>query len=327
MDTNQEKIERIKPILLVDGLNVFTRHFCANPTMSSNGLAVGGIVGFLNDLSNKVDMIDPYRVIVIWEGGGSPRRRQLFSEYKSKRKPQKLNRYYEGDIPDTIGNRNWQISTLVQIMKNLPIQQSYITDCEADDVIGYIAKYKFNDRPCVIMSSDKDYYQLLNDKVKIWSPTSKSFVKECDVIDRFGCNVVNYITARCFVGDPADGISGAEGAGWKTMAKRFPEIASETKLMPEDIIARAQELKESSKIKLYDNIIQFAEMAQLNWKLMTLDMNMISGTQIGKIESSIDMFKPESNKLEFIRSLNKASIINFDRDSVYVQLTAGLKNI
>jgi hypothetical protein len=57
MNTIQEKkLERVKPILLVDGLNVFTRHFCANPTMSSNGQAVGGIVGFLNDLANKVDI-------------------------------------------------------------------------------------------------------------------------------------------------------------------------------------------------------------------------------------------------------------------------------
>jgi DNA polymerase-1 len=328
MNTSQEKkLERVKPILLVDGLNFFTRNFCANPTMSSNGQAVGGVVGFLNDLANKVDIIDPHRVIIVWEGGGSPRRRELFAAYKSKRKPQKLNRYYEGDIPDTIGNRNWQISTLVQIMRSLPIQQSYVTDCEADDVIGYITKYNFGDRPCVIMSSDKDYYQLLSNRVKIWSPTSKSFVNEKDVVERFGCNVVNYITTRCFVGDPADGIPGVEGAGWKTMAKRFPEIATDVKLTIEDIISRAQELKESSKMKLYDNIIESAKLANLNCRLMTLDMEMLSGTQIGKINSAIEMFKPESNKIDYIKSLNKASIFNFDRENVYIQLTAGLKNI
>ena len=142
-----------RPTLLVDGLNVFTRHFCSNPTLGANGQAVGGIVGFLNELGQKCEFLSPRRVIVVWEGGGSPRRRALFPEYKTKRKPQKLNRYYEGDIPDTVGNRNWQVATLVQIMKLLPVQQSYVTDCEADDVIAYVARYRLKEDPCVIMSS------------------------------------------------------------------------------------------------------------------------------------------------------------------------------
>ena len=41
-----------RPTLLVDGLNFFTRHFCANPTLGANGQAVGGIVGFLNELGH-----------------------------------------------------------------------------------------------------------------------------------------------------------------------------------------------------------------------------------------------------------------------------------
>jgi len=313
-----------RPTLLLDGLNCFTRHFCANPTLGANGQAVGGIVGFLNELGQKVDFLNPRRVIVVWEGGGSTRRRALFSEYKSKRKPQKLNRYYEGEIPDTIGNRNWQVATLVQILRLLPIQQSYVTDCEADDVIAYIAKYRLKDDPCVIMSSDKDYYQLLDDRVRIWSPTSKSFVITPDVLTRFGCTASNFVTTRCFVGDVSDGIPGVDGAGWKTMAKRFPEVSGDTQLSPDDVISMAQARASQKGPQVLRNISASAALARLNWQLMNLDVSSMSGTQVGKIDSGLETFKPEANKMEYLRYIVKSGINNFDRERVFSQLTLHL---
>jgi len=324
---NQTETISKRPVLLVDGLNVFTRHFCSNPTLGINGQPTGGVVGFLNEISRKTEMLNPERVIVVWEGGGSTYRRSLYADYKSKRKPQKLNRYYEGDIPDTIGNRSWQVASLVQIMRTLPIQQSYVTDCEADDVIGYIAKYRFKDKNCVIISSDKDYYQLLSDRVKIWSPTSKSFVNESNVLERFGCSVKNFVSTRCFVGDGADGIDGVTGAGWKTIIKRFPELSDSIEVMPDEIINKSEQLMKESKIKLYRDIVDEADLARLNWKLMTLDVSILSGTQVGKIDSAIEMFKPEVNKLNYIKTLNKLSIGNFDRENVYTNIVSSLMNI
>jgi DNA polymerase-1 len=292
--------------------------------LGANGQAVGGIVGFLNELGQKVDMLNPKRVIVIWEGGGSPRRRALFAEYKMHRKPQKLNRYYEGEIPDTVGNRNWQVSTLVQVMRHLPIQQSYVTDCEADDVIAYIARYRLKDDPCVVMSSDKDYYQLLDNRVRVWSPTSKSFVTAADVLSRFGCTAQNFIATRCFVGDGSDGIPGIDGAGWKTMAKRFPEVAGEDAVSTDDIVSMAQSRASQKGPQVYRNIIQGADAAALNWKLMYLDVGSLSGNQVGKIESGLESFRPAANKMDYLRHLVKTGINNFDRERVFFQLTSHL---
>lgn len=310
-----------RPTVLCDGLNLFTRHFCANPTLGANGQAVGGIVGFLNDLASKAESLGPRRMVVVWEGGGSPRRRALFSEYKTKRKPQKLNRYYEGDIPDTVQNRNWQVATLVQILKLLPVQQSYVTDCEADDVIAYIARYRLKEDPCVIVSSDKDYYQLLDDRVRIWSPTSKMFVSSPDVVERFGCTAKNFIATRCFVGDGSDGIPGIEGAGWKTMAKRFPEVAGDEVLHPDDIVRLAGERSTPKGPQLFRNIVDGASAARLNWQLMYLDVTSLSGTQVGKIDSGLESFRPEANKMEYLRLLVKSGINNFDRERIFFQLT------
>lgn len=281
-------------------------------------------MGFLNELGQKCDFLNPRRVIVVWEGGGSPRRRALFPEYKAKKKPQKLNRYYEGEIPDTVGNRNWQVSTLVQIMRLLPVQQSYVTDCEADDVIAYVARYRLKDDPCVIMSSDKDYYQLLDGRVRIWSPTSKSFVNEPDVLARFGCTARNFVSTRCFVGDVSDGIPGVDGAGWKTMLKRFPEVAGDTLLTPDDIIDMAKLRASHKGPQVLRNIIDEADTARLNWQLMNLDVSSLSGTQVGKIDSGLELFKPEADKMEYLRYIVKSGINNFDRERVFSQLSIHL---
>ena len=99
-------------VILVDGLNLFTRHFMANPAMSENGDHVGGIVGFFNATMRLIEKCKPEGVVVVWEGGGSVKKRGLYKDYKQKSKPQNLNRFYEDEIPSTYQNRNNQIKTL-----------------------------------------------------------------------------------------------------------------------------------------------------------------------------------------------------------------------
>ena len=66
-----------KPYILIDGLNVFMRHFAANPSKSLNGKLCGGIFGTLKNIQILCEKFSPERVIVCWEGGGSLRRRNL----------------------------------------------------------------------------------------------------------------------------------------------------------------------------------------------------------------------------------------------------------
>ncbi|NDB56395.1 hypothetical protein EB169_11295, partial [archaeon] len=68
-------------------------------------------------------------------------------------------------MPDTIQNRNWQLQTLINILYKTPVTQIYVDDCEADDVISYLVKTKVDDKQKIIVTSDKDYYQLVNDNV------------------------------------------------------------------------------------------------------------------------------------------------------------------
>ncbi len=153
----------MKPELLVDGLNVFMRHFAANPSRSLNGNLCGGVLGFLKNIQHLVDKFSPSKITVVWEGGGSSRRRSIDKNYKNGRRPVKLNRYYsQEEIPDTSENRDNQLKILIELLGMIPVTQIYLSDVEADDVIGYISRYRNDHRHKIIVSSDKDYYQLID---------------------------------------------------------------------------------------------------------------------------------------------------------------------
>ena len=308
--------------LLVDGLNLQTRHFVANPAMSDAGHHVGGIIGFLRAIQNLSHKLQPANIVVVWEGGGSPRRRAIFPEYKSKRKPQKLNRYYEDDIPNTVENRNYQIRLLIELLKHTSINQIYVSDCEADDVIGYLARYKLKNHHCVIVSSDKDFYQLLSNRVTQWSPGQKRFLTPEIVQDKFGIPPHNFCLARCLIGDPSDALSGVKGAGFKTLVKRFPSITSSEYLSVDDILQKNKEHLKSSKLKLYQRIAESVDIIKRNWQLMYLGTTNLAAIQIEKIEAAIDTFSPHRDKMGFMRAIIREGITSFDADRFFMSINS-----
>ena len=314
-----------RPIMLVDGLNVYTRHFVANPSISDSGQQIGGVVGFLKGLQLLIDRFTPKEVHVIWESGGSPRRRSIFPDYKSKRRPQKLNRYYGGDIPDTVENRNYQITLIIELLKKTPINQVYVSDCEADDVIGYLAKYRYNDNNTVIISSDKDFYQLISESILQWSPGQKRCITAELVQERFHVSVNNFCITRCFVGDISDGIPGIKGAGFKTMAKRFPELKSEEKVSMDKIFTLSQKRSEANNIKLFKLINENSHIIRRNWKLMYLDTQNLAAIQIQKIDAKINTFSPSYNKIDLMRILLREGLKNFNADMFFMSLNSVLR--
>lgn len=317
----------VRPILLVDAYNLFTRHFIANPAMSTQGDHMGGTLGFLKSLARLTDQLSPAEIYVVWEGGGATRRRAIYKDYKQKSRPQKLNRFYENDIPDTVENRNRQITLTIELLKSVPVKQIYVSDCEADDVIAYLAKYRFKNDRCVIVSSDKDYYQLLSPRIIQWSPGQKDFVTMKDVFERFGMFPENFLVARCFCGDGSDSLPGVKGAGFKSMVKRFPELAQKEFISVADIVKLSQErslTKEGKKVKLFHNINRESDIALRNWKLMYLGTMNLSGDQIQKVESIVNTFQGHGNKIKLMKALVREGLSTFDADSFYMSISSSL---
>ena len=74
--------------LIIDSFNLFTRHYVAHPAHSSNGDQIGGIVGYLYELCRHIENFSPDRVLIIWEGGGSTKKRGIYKDYKNNLKLQ-----------------------------------------------------------------------------------------------------------------------------------------------------------------------------------------------------------------------------------------------
>ncbi len=314
-----------KPYLIIDSLNLFTRHFIANPTISLNGEHIGGIVGFLKAIQLLSERFTPAGLYVIWEGGGSPRRRAIQSSYKNSRRPQKLNRFYsDEEMPDTVENRNWQIASLIKLLNLTGINQLYVSDCEADDIIGWLCLDKLKSKNKIIISSDKDLYQLIDENTLQWSPGQKKIIDSEGVKEKFGIYPENFCLVRSFVGDVSDNLSGIKGAGFKSIVKRFPEI-NERVFLLEDLIRIAVEKSKTSKLKIYSEIAANPEIPRKNWKLMNLDYRNLSHFQINKIASVLESKSNKRNKLNFIREQSKIGINNFNVERFFMS-TRNLNN-
>ena len=306
-------------VLIIDGLNLFTRHYVAHPAVSENGEQVGGIIGFLYGVLNLVEQYKPTQVIVVWESGGSSRRRSIFKNYKSKRRPQKLNRYYEDDLPDSVQNRNYQIASLVKLIDFLPVLQIYVPDCEADDVIGFISRNTFRDKRKLIVSSDRDFYQLLDKRTIIYSPTWKKLVTSKEVIEKFKISPENFCLAKSICGDPSDNIEGVKGVGFKTLSKRFPILKDKKSSTLDEIIQLCDiSINEGSKVKAFSEIQSSKSLIERNWKLIYLDTCNLSAFQIQKINHLIDTFVPDRNKIQMMRCLIKEGIQSFNIDRAFL---------
>jgi DNA polymerase-1 len=317
-----------KPVIYIDGLNVFMRHFAANPTKSLNGNLCGAIVGFLRNIEHLSAKFNPQKIVVAWEGGGSLRRRSIDPDYKNGRRPVRLNRSsYYSDIPDTSENRNNQLKILIEILYETPVTQIYVSDCEADDVISYLTKTKNVDHEKIIVTSDKDYYQLLDENTKIWSPNKKILIDKKYVLDKWSVPAYNFCLVRCFAGDTSDGIKGIKGAGIKTMVKRFPELTQQKEMSISDIINESsKKVNLKCKIKLYENIINNKLLLHKNWKLMYLDSAMLSADQVKKINHQYDNKESSINKMNLLKIMNREGLNFFNIHTFLIALKSSLRN-
>ncbi len=313
-----------RPILVIDGQNLFIRMYCACPEMSASGEHVGAITGFLKVLQNLSDKFSPSRLIVAWEGGGSLRRRALFKEYKQNRKPIKLNRFYEDDIPDSEDNKKKQQIFLIKLLKLLPVNQIYVSDCEADDVISFVVINEFREKKKYIISSDRDFYQLITKDILIYSPYKKIIYTEQELLKEFKIHPNNFALAKAICGDASDNIPGVERVGFKTLVKRIPQFQEPEKLTINQILEFCQNTEK--KVQLHTNMINQAEIIKRNIKLVDLsDPFMLSGTQVKKIQSSIELFEPSLDKMGIIRLLSSEGV-KFDLNRLCYSLRGLLIN-
>ena len=194
-------------VLLIDGLNTFIRVFTAIPTTNEDGIHIGGIVGFLRSIGYTINMVRPTRTIIVFDGkGGSVKRKKQFSGYKANRDKNKLrvNRAYSDLMNDEDERESMkrQFVWLNEMLDGLPITTMIYDGVEADDVMAYITTHILKDKEqAVVMSTDKDFLQLVNDTTIVWSPTKKKLYNAKLVKEEYGIESKNLLLYRVLDGD------------------------------------------------------------------------------------------------------------------------------
>jgi len=298
LENVQEKPKTLRlndKVLIVDGLNTFIRAFSVNPSINDDGVHIGGLTGFLKSIRYTIDMLKPSRCIIVFDGkDGSKRRRKLYPQYKENRKvKQRLNRNVDWGIAPANEEESMrlQLGRLVDYLEQLPLTLICVDGIEADDTMAYISQQILKDNKIVLMSTDKDFLQLVDDRVNVWSPTKKKLYDEESVFEEYGIPSCNMLTYRILDGDKSDNIGGIKGAGLKTLKKFCPKISSMEKFDVRDLLEFIENL--DSKIKLLENIKKSSNLVKRNYLLMQLQNVDIPNNVKLKIQGAVNKDIPQ----------------------------------
>lgn len=276
-------------VLIVDGLNNYLRSFSVNPAMNDDGTHIGGIVGFLYTTALAIRQHNPTRCIIVFDGrGGSTRRRKIYPDYKAQRKGLRvrLNRTYDFNTADEEHKEAMrQLIRISEYLDLLPITTLMVNNVEADDVIAYLVTEVFKEKS-IIMSTDKDFLQLVNENVSIWSPIKKQLYTPEKVKEEYKIIPHNMVLFRMIDGDKSDNIPGVKNIGMKTLEKHLPILFKDKPIEYNDLLKFAEtQLIKSAPVK---RIVENKDILDRNFKLMRLDIVDISGLIKAKIRELID---------------------------------------
>ena len=317
----------MKKLLIVDAQNQFMRSYIVNPTLSPNGDPMGGVVGFMQTLNKLCRQVRPDAFVVVWDGdGGSSKRRSKNKNYKAGRKPPKLNRWAQNMNPSEIHtNRIWQQVRCIEYVNETPIIQFRQPGVEADDVISYVKSMPtFKEWIKVIVSSDKDFIQLLDDKTVLIRPTQGEILNHKRVVEQFSIHPRNFAIARSLVGDKSDNIDGIAGVGLKTVAKAFPFLSENKDFYLNDIKEHSE--TSESKLSVYSKVVENYQKVCDNYSIMQLSTPLISVQCAQHINSTFREYKPLFNKTEINKMLSVDGIMSLNIECLTTSFNSMVSN-
>lgn len=234
--------------LLVDGNNLFKIGFHGAKELYNDGSHIGGIYHFINTLRRFLEEHNHDKVIVMWDGElNSSSRKLIYPQYKANRIQTDNDDHYESYLT--------QRGRVKEYLEEIFIRQVEVDNNEADDLIAYYCQIA-KDEQIIIFSGDKDLTQLISETVTIYSPISKQYYKNGDMITLNKVEIPHYNVAVCkiFVGDKSDNIDGIQGLGEKTLVKLFPEMLSKSCTI-EEILVNARNITQKNPVKSLSNIL------------------------------------------------------------------------
>jgi len=245
-------VEDKKKIYLIDGHSYAYRAFHAIRQLTdSRGLWLNAVYGFVRMLLKLIREEEPDYIAVAFDTPGETFRHRLYDDYKANRAEQ----------PEEMRHQIPLIKEVVDAFK-IPIFEA--DDYEADDVLATLAACAESQGiEAIIVTSDKDMFQLISDNVKVLNPHKEDILYDADEVrDRFGVGPEKMRDLLALAGDTSDNVPGVPGVGPKTAAALLNEYGS-----LEQVLERVDEI---SGQKRRENLRQNKESARLSQRLVTL---------------------------------------------------------
>jgi len=294
---NGETRVKIQNTLLVDGNALFKAgYFGAKDLYNVNGQHIGGLFAFLTIL-RKVLTDDIYhKVYVFWDGNFSGKLRyEIYSEYKGDRGKDFVNGTQPIDEAELL-----QREVVWDYLNEMYIRQLKHEVVESDDFIAYYCLNRKENEKITIVSTDRDFLQLLSPMVKIYFVDLKNYVDTSNYSSYFCYHQGNSVLLKTMLGDKSDTIKGVKGLGENTLLKLFPDI-KERVVSIDEIIKKAKLLQEEriekklKPLKVLDNIVnkvtvgvQKERIYEINHKLVNLNAPFITEDAINDLEDLIN---------------------------------------
>jgi DNA polymerase I len=241
----------MKRFFLVDGNSFVYRAFFATPYLSnSKGMPTNAIYAFISMIKKLINDKQPDGLVVVWDSKAPSFRIQLSEDYKATRPP----------MP---GNLILQFPFVKAIVERMGIATVEQEGFEADDIIATLAeKLKSENQEVVIVTSDKDLMQLVNESVTVFDSMKNVMMGPDGVREKFGIEPILICDFLALSGDTSDNIPGVPGIGDKTARELITTYGG-----LDDIYCHIDEIKKPAlRQKLIDN----RDCAILSKKLATL---------------------------------------------------------
>lgn len=273
--------DHMKKLFLLDGMALIYRaHFALSksPRFTSGGLNTSAVMGFTNTLLDVLRKEKPTHMAVVFDTDAPTERHTEFEAYKAHREA----------MPEDLSKAIPYIHRVV-LGFNIPLITS--DGYEADDIIGTLAKKAEKEGYEVYcMTPDKDFAQLVSEKIKIYKPARMGNEMEIlgvkEVCAKWEVeHVEQVIDILGLWGDAVDGIPGIPGVGEKTAKALIKQYGS-----MENIFEHTHELKG----KLKENVETFKEQGLMSKRLATINLNV----PVELDEAGLEMCAPSKDLLE-----------------------------
>jgi len=268
-------------LILIDGSGYIFRAYYALPPMSrADGTPVNAVFGFTNMLVKLIEDYSQEKLVVIFDAARENFRNKIYPAYKANR----------GETPEDLIP---QFELIKNCVKAFNIPQLELEGYEADDIIAtYTNLAQKNHIHSLIISSDKDLMQLVNEKVEMLDPMKNKHIGVNEVIEKFGVGPEKVIQIQALTGDRIDNIPGAPGIGPKTaleLIKEFGDIDS--------LIKNADKIKQEKR----KNIIKDSEEdIRISLNLVRLDNNIDLPLSINEIKSFVELENNDNSIKNFL---------------------------